>query len=213
MTSPTPRRRLGGRQLALGLSWIAFTAVAAVVGVGAVQLAGDSAVRSSAELLPDSGLPAGPPPAPAGSPSASSSASPSPSPSSSAPPPPSPTPEPAPSSPTPSAAPSSEEGREPAGDASRRPSPSEPAGTSRTFRSAGGSITVECSRGVPSLRTHAPAGGYQVGQVERDDDELSVEFVAGARTATIEASCSADGRPVATTAVEVDDDDSGDDDG
>ncbi len=270
MVSSRRRPRLTVRHLALVLSWIAFTAVAAVVGLSAVQLAGGSAVQPVEEVVPAGGALPGEAVAGGGSdgaPADPGSASPSPDqtgPSPSAEPS-EPTPEP--SEPIPEPSPSGQqsgsqqpagqeqprdeqgsgaEGEEAAaggersgsagagrstgdgagadGDGEETAEEARPQPVSRTFRSAGGSVTVECRDRSISLQSYAPAGGFKVGGA-RDDGDVAVDFVKGRRTVTVAAYCSAAGEPVGQVAVRDapppapapapagdDDDDDGDDD-
>lgn len=80
-----------------------------------------------------------------------------------------------------------------AGAGPSRPAPP-PAGTSASFRSAGGTVGVRCSGTAPSLLYATPADGYALDERSVEGSELEVRFEAGERRVKLTLSC-ATGRP------------------
>ena len=74
--------------------------------------------------------------------------------------------------------------------------PSSPAAatTSASFRSAGGTVGVQCSGATPSLLYATPADGYALDERSVDGSELEVRFEAGERRVKLTISC-AGGQP------------------
>lgn len=74
------------------------------------------------------------------------------------------------------------------------PSPAAPAPTSASFRSAGGTVGVQCSGATPSLLYATPADGYALDERSVEGNELEVRFEAGERRVKLTISC-ATGQP------------------
>ncbi len=186
-------------------AWVATTAAATVVGLGAVGFvraaSGDPTVRPlsqeqvGAELAQVAAGSATPdPPAPAATAGASARAV----------------------TPTPRSTASARPSSAPRASATRSSPPSPTARATRSatpttstvraaFSSPGGSVVAECRGDSAYLVSWSPSGGYVVDEVERGPaEDAKVRFANGEQRVTIEIRCSG-GRPVAE--VEADEHD------
>ena len=70
-----------------------------------------------------------------------------------------------------------------------RPSSPAAAVTSASFRSAGGTVGVQCAGATPSLLYATPADGYALDERSVEGVELEVRFEAGERRVKLTVSC------------------------
>lgn len=187
------------------LAWVATTAAATLVGLGAVGFVraasgGEVVARplsqeqvSAALAQTATDAPSAPAVTTASSAPRAPRATPAPTPVSS---PPRATASRSPSS-TPRATASRTSAPAPTPRATRSPAPTTAAAVRAAFSSAGGSVVAECRGSTAYLVSWSPADGYVVDEVERGpDDHVKVRFAAGEQRVTIEVRCSG-GRPVA----------------